>query len=294
VIIAQVEGGIGSQMFGYAAARRLALAHDDRVFIDARNFRTYKKFELELQHYDVEATLLSDIEADAVCGPDNQLIQVVRNKHLHFDSSVLDVPAGNILMIGNFVSEDYFFDIKDVIRKDFTRVSEPTEYAKGVSSEIASIIASGRQPVAVHIRRGDYVSEEETNKFHGLLGAEYYANAMALARKLIDNPMFVFFSNDWQWVQDSYGAPDVVVTKPPDDSPPVEDMTLMRECHHHILANSGYAWWSAWLANHEGQIVIGPRPFLANREHNSEDILPREWISLGSQPRPSPVTKVSG
>ncbi len=139
VVIAQIEGGLGSQMWAYAAARRLAIKHNAEVFIDTRNYRTYTKFQPELHHFDVDAVLLSNIDADAICGPNNELIRVVEPAHLHFDKSILEIEDPSVLMRGNYVCEDYFYDVVDTIRKDFTRVSEPTLYAAEMQETIEDI-----------------------------------------------------------------------------------------------------------------------------------------------------------
>ncbi len=280
MLITQIEGGLGSQMFGYAAARRLAIKHGVDVYIDTRAFRGYEKFQPELHHLDVDAILLTDEQADEICGKDNEKITVVRPAHLHVDHSILELDQSFLLMVGNFVSEDYFFDVKDVIRRDFTRVSEPTSYALAMQQTINDIKARGYEPVSVHVRRGDYVTEAHTNRSHGVCGTDYYERAFALINRIVDNPWFVIFSNDIEWVADNFKMPNSTIARPPRNTPPVEDMMLMASCRHHVIANSGYSFWGAWLGEHPEQVVIGPRPFIADRSINTEDIMLRHWISL--------------
>jgi len=284
--IAQIEGGLASQMFGYAAARRLALKHGAQVLIDPRNYRTYTKFQLELQHFDVQAVLLSPEQADEICGPADEGVVVVRPRHLHVDRAVLDLESPHVLMKGNYVSEDYFHDIEDVLRRDFRRTSTPTSYAVTARALIDQHRDRGRVPVAVHVRRGDYVSEAHTNSFHGTCTLDYYARACEVVARTVSDPWFFVFSDDPAWCEANFSGQRTTVLHAPAGTPPVEDMLLMAACDHHIIANSTYSWWAAWLGAHDRQVVIGPRPFLADRSHNTDDILPRHWLAVGAGPRP--------
>jgi hypothetical protein len=288
MLVVEIEGGLGSQMFAYAAARRLALVHGVEVHIDTRNYRTYKKFNPELHHFQVDAVFLSHEQADEICGPNNERIRVVQPNHLHFDRSVLDIQDPNVLMRGNYVSEDYFFDITDVLRRDFTRVTQRSPYATQLNAELNLIRESGFQPVAVHVRRGDYVNEGHVNEIYGLVTLEYYNNAMTLVSKLVERPWFVFFSNDSDWIAQHFAGPNRTITRFPPESAPCEDMLSMAQCNHHILANSGYGWWGAWLGEKPNQVVVVPRPWLRDRSINTEDIPKRTWIGLGNLDRPTP------
>ncbi|TNM69376.1 alpha-1,2-fucosyltransferase [Streptomyces sp. NP160] len=284
--IAQVEGGLASQMFGYAAARRLALKHGADVLIDPRNYRTYTKFQLELHHFDVQAVLLSPEQADEICGRLDEAVTVVRPRHLHVDQAVLELDRPHVLMKGNYVSEDYFHDVEDVLRRDFRRTSLPTEYAAGARAAIDAHRARGGAPVAVHVRRGDYVSEAHTNRFHGTCTLDYYARARDVITRTVEDPWFFVFSDDPEWCKTRFSGSRTTVFHAPPGTPPVEDMLLMAACDHHVIANSTYSWWGAWLGKTDRQVVIGPRPFLADRTHNTDDILPRHWLTLGASPSP--------
>lgn len=284
--IALIEGGLASQMFGYAAARRLALQHGAKVFIDPRNYRTYTKFQPELHHWDIDAVMLTPEQADELCGPGNELVSVVAPRHLHFDRAVLDIPTPMVYMAGNYVSEDYFADVDETLRKDFRRVTEPHAYGVETMEAIEAKRAEGYTPVALHIRRGDYVQEDHVLRAHGSCSPEYYANATGLIERMVENPWYFVFSNDGDWCEENMAGERRTITHAPSDAPPIEDMLLMAACDHQIIANSGFSWWAAWLAERPGQIVVGPRPFMADRTLNTEDILRRGWISLGTQPRP--------
>jgi hypothetical protein len=288
-----LEGGLGSQMFGYAAGRRLALAHGVDLTIDTRLYRSYDKFQPELHHFDVQASFPSWEECDRMYGPNNEHVNTVEPRHYHVDAAILDVADPNAMLIGNAISEDYFFDVVDVIRRDFTRVSQPVEYARMVSHHLSELAASGKTPVAVHVRRGDKALDPGINHVHGVATVEYYETAMALMDRLIDNPWYIFFSDGPEWVEANLRRSNAGVMRAPAGTPAIEDMLLMAECHHHILGNSTYSWWSAWLAEQRpDHVVIGPRPLMADRSYNTEDVLLRNWISLGATERATPSLRV--
>lgn len=290
MLIVEIEGGLGSQMFAYAAARRLAIRHNVELFIDTRNYRTYKKFSPELHHFALDATFLSHDEADRICGPQNERIQVVAPRHLHFDPSILEIDDPDVLMRGNYVSEDYFFDVTDTLRKELSRVTAPTSYAQDLATEMTRIRKAGFQPVSVHVRRGDYAKDAEINAIYGLCTREYYQNAMALVARMVERPWFIFFSNDSDWIEKEFPGEFRTITRFPADAPPVDDMLSMASCDHHILANSGFSWWGAWLGERDGQVVVVPRPWLRDRSINTEDIPKRNWIGLGAIESPQPTT----
>ena len=137
--IVQLEGGLGSQMFGYAAARALALRHGADVYLDLRQYRYYKKHLPQLHHFDVAATVLTNEQADELCGPDDSLVTSVRPRHLHVDHAILSLSSPHVLLRGDYLSQDYFHDAVDVIRKDFRRITPPSAHAVSVAHEIQPV-----------------------------------------------------------------------------------------------------------------------------------------------------------
>ncbi|MCO5307769.1 MAG: alpha-1,2-fucosyltransferase [Austwickia sp.] len=282
--IVQLEGGLGSQMFGYAAARALALRHGADVYLDLRQYRYYKKHLPQLHHFDVAATVLTNEQADELCGPDDSLVTSVRPRHLHVDHAILSLSSPHVLLRGDYLSQDYFHDAVDVIRKDFRRITPPSAHAVSVAHEIQQCRQRGLTPVAVHVRRGDYVSESDVLAVHGLCTPQYYSRARSLMSRLVEHPWYFVFSNDPAFAATLDFGPTATVVSTPETDAPVEDMMLMAQCDEHIIANSSYSWWGAWLTDRKDHVVIVPRPFLADRSLNAEDWIPRDWIGLGTQP----------
>jgi hypothetical protein len=293
MVMVLLEGGLGSQMFGYAIGRRTSLALGCKLELDIRNYYAYDKFQPELHHFDISARTMSMEESAERCGPDQSNVHVVHQRVHHFDPSMLEIEDPNCLIVGNYISEDYFFDAVDEVRRDFRRITTPDAYGQHMAAEIERVAASGATPVAVHVRRGDKANDPSVNQVHGTASVEYYDNAMALMGRLVENPWYFFFSDDPAWVETNVRFANGTVCRPDATSAPVEDMMLMAQCGHHILGNSTYSWWGAWLAEpREGHVVIGPRPFIADRTINTEDILLRDWIGLSLLSRPEPSLRV--
>ncbi len=134
--------------------------------------------------------------------------------------------------------------------------------------------------VSVHVRRGDYASNPETNRFHGTCSLEYYSDAFAVICDRVDNPTFFVFSDDPAWTRTNIRPPGKTVYVTHNGSAAVEDMRLMSHCVHHIIANSSFSWWAAWLSSSENKIVVSPEQWLATGSAPVKDLIPKEWIRV--------------
>lgn len=135
--------------------------------------------------------------------------------------------------------------------------------------------------VSLHIRMGDYLTEENQRLYGGACTPEYYAAAIAHIRaNCPQEPIFYVFSNDIPLCKQQYDLPNVVWM---DDSvlPPHPDwveMYLMSCCRHNIIANSTFSWWGAWLNRNPGKIVVAPLKWL--NQQPMPGICPPEWTRL--------------
>lgn len=285
--IVSLDGGLGHQLFSYCAARRLAAKHGSTVAMDVRAYQHFPKHEFGLQHFAVQAAVLRHEDASELVHRSDRDVRPVHAQHLHVDPTVLTLESPDVWMTGDYLSQDYFHDVEDVLREELRRTSAPSDYALQVQAHLDELVARGYEPVAVHVRRGDRLTEPHLAAALGTCTDEYYATALATTARLVTNPWYVIFSDDTAWVQEHWAGEGRTVTAPPPGTPAVDDLMLMSACKHHVIANSCFSWWAAWLGKHDDQVVIGPRPFFADRSHNSEDVLLREWIGVGSIPRPS-------
>lgn len=297
MIIVKLMGGLGNQMFQYAAARHLACRYDTELKLDISFLEQFaadctpRRFVLK--SLNINAAIASPREVDDLTGQgksrlDTLLIrfrrvaegkgfqpQIYREPHFHFDPAFLNTPDGSYLE-GYWQSEKYFQDISDLVRREFV-VRDPM-YGEnlGISEQIRTT-----NSVSLHVRRGDYVSNRVTRETHGVCGMDYYQRCIAEISKAVVAPHFYLFSDDPLWVAEhvrlSFPMTLIDHNRPENGH---EDLRLMSLCRHNIIANSSFSWWGAWLNANPGKIVIAPHRWFYAPSIDSSDVLPSSWIRL--------------
>jgi hypothetical protein len=148
----------------------------------------------------------------------------------------------------------------------------PAELNRQYLNEISSVNA-----ISIHVRRGDYVTDGITNAVHGVCGIDYYREAISYMAAKINDPRFYIFSDDMEWTKAHLSTdPYPAIFIDHNNNVGQEDMRLMYSCKHHIIANSSFSWWGAWLNNYPGKTVIAPAQW--SNIPGSESILPDSWI----------------
>ena len=162
------------------------------------------------------------------------------------------------------------------LRKQY-RLREP---ARGSNGRLLEQIRATPVSVSLHVRRGDYTLAAEGNI---ALPLSYYRSAIKLMRERVKDPMFFIFSDDLDFARENLqtGARQVFV-EGNDDFSSHEDLRLMSACKHHIIANSSFSWWGAWLNPDPAKVVVAPRHWLLSHESAFPDLLPSEWHALDS------------
>ncbi len=179
--------------------------------------------------------------------------------------------------IGYWQSERYFSHVGAEIRRAF-RFSNSLSEATAVYMEQ---IRKG-SAVSVHFRRGDYVSNSKTSAIHGVCDLGYYRRAVTYFLERYTNLTFFVFSDDLNWVKANAGeifGKRVVFVEGSHGRNSFRDMQLMSACDLHVIANSTFSWWAAWLAESSRKCVIAPRRWF-NEVEKSHDLIPASWISL--------------
>ena len=199
----------------------------------------------------------------------------IRERHFQFDPEILDI-AGHVYLDGFWQSEKYFSDIQDILRREFTVRGVPDP----LTSEMCRQASSG-ESVSVHIRRGDYVSNPVTSRFHGTCPPDYYERAVSHIARRASPLHFFIFSDDPAWARKNLTL-DHPATYVEHNGPDKghEDLRIMTHCKHHIIANSSFSWWGAWLSNTPGKIVVAPRKWFADEKIRTEDLVPDPWVRL--------------
>lgn len=196
---------------------------------------------------------------------------VFRERFFHFDPEVLCLP-NKVYLEGYWQSERYFAEHTEDIRREFT-MKQP---CLGRNRELADAIASVNA-VSLHVRRGDYVTDAKTNAAHGVCAVDYYCKAADMIARAVENPVFFLFSDEPEWVAANLDLRYPVVHIGHNGDAPHEDLRLMSQCRHHIIANSSFSWWGAWLSANPDKIVIAPKRWFNDPAINTDDLTPAGW-----------------
>ena len=192
-----------------------------------------------------------------------------------FDERIMKL-KGNLYLDGYWQTEMYFKSIRNELLDDFEIKSSPS----GENSSMLDLICKSNS-VSVHIRRGDYVNNAETFQKHGVSSMEYYNKAINYINKRVENTHFFIFSDDIEWVRQNFTIKHAIhFIGFNDASKNFEDLRLMKNCKHNIIANSSFSWWGAWLNENPNKIVIAPANWFNDISVNTNNLIPSDWVSI--------------
>lgn len=278
MITTRLHGRLGNQMFQYAAARALALRLGTGVAIDARHALSRNEgtltdiFTLPLSQPDLLPPERSTQKLRyLIWRAFGQSPTLRRERTLGFNPEFQNWSDGSYLH-GYWQSERYFVPFAAELRQDFTFPTPSAENA-ALGAQIAKTLS-----ISLHVRRGDYL----TAQGHGICDAAYYNAALSrICDQLDARPTVFVFSDDPDWARDNLPLPvekQIVALNGPDKG--YEDMHLMSRCSHHIIANSSFSWWGAWLNPDPAKIVAAPANWFAKPGLSNPDILPQGWLAI--------------
>ncbi len=292
MIISQVIGGLGNQMFQYAAGRSLSLKNSTPFALDVTGFEGYSLHQgFELHNvFSAPITLASQSDRDrllgwrrsplvrrllarlpATLGADPHFAQEPHFGYWH----ALQGFGPNTYLAGYWQSERYFENVAGQIRADFTFRTP----LSGRNAELAQEICS-TQAVSLHVRRGDYANDAKTKSTHGLCSLDYYRAAIDQIATFVPKPVFFIFSDDIPWVKGNLEMTfnhHFIENNQGEAS--YNDMHLMSLCRHHVIANSSFSWWGAWLNPSADKTVVAPQKWFAGSQ-SVEDLFPAGWVLL--------------
>jgi hypothetical protein len=288
MILVRLTGGLGNQMFQYAAGRALAdrlgadLLLDTRAFESPLALKAYTRRSYALSPFRLRARVATS--ADLKNWPVwvveiGMRLRFVRPlfRRWHFESGITYDPGLRALhdpvcLVGYWQSERYFTDVADRIRADFAL----TQPMSGENARLLELARTERS-VGLHVRRGDFVSLNDAAQVHGLCSIDYYRRAIDHVRERCAECRFLVFSDDPQWARAELPLDPSAVFVTGNEQQPEQDLALMRACKHHIIANSSFSWWAGWLGYSAEQIVIAPTPWYASPELDARDLTVPHW-----------------
>lgn len=289
-VVVALQGGLGNQLFEYAAGVALAQRLGVELCLDISSYddprtRHYAlaPFELPERVDRVDITpwrrgtwpdriyrALARRLGTPRCG-----LSVFAEREPGFDARFHNLTKP-VLLDGYFQSPDYFADVAVSVR---TRIASPRnmgEASKRVLREIEQT-----ESICMHVRRGDYISNTSFNQFHGVCAQEYYLEALPLASEGMDIPHTFVFSDDPEWVKSNMRLPcAMTVVDVNAEDAAHEDLWLMAACKRFVIANSSLSWWAAWLGTAADKIVVAPRQWFANGTPEPYRLIPESWIRL--------------
>ncbi|MGN6475680.1 MAG: alpha-1,2-fucosyltransferase [Flavipsychrobacter sp.] len=289
MIVSKIQGGLGNQMFQYAIGKAYSEKLNTELFLDLSFYNqpfgkdvTPRKFELGLFNLSYQVANSYQLE---LFQNTSYWYRIKRKLGLpvpiYFregnDKTILKNKK-DIYLDGYWQSELFFKDLSKIIKEGFVFKQSLNEQ----SEVVAASIISTKTPVAIHLRRGDYVSLSSASVHHGVCDMEYYRSGIRYLNTNVDEPYYFVFSDDVEWAKSNFlplfSNMEIVQGNHGDDS--WQDMHLMSLCKHNIIANSSFSWWAAWLNANPNKIVVAPGKWFATPELNNDirQRIPTDWL----------------
>ncbi|AWN52727.1 alpha-1,2-fucosyltransferase [Methylobacterium sp. 17Sr1-1] len=305
MIVTRIIGGLGNQMFQYAIARNLSIHNKSSIVLDTSWFdrgrpNTDTQRSFSLSAFQIKGRVLSSalggvpvsVEpgkkcrfhvGDAAKRQPFQGFELLYTPQLGYpvDRDAMNVRESAYLS-GYWQRQEYFNTIADVIRSDFTLSYPVPESRKKYYNGILQ--KSLLYPlVSLHVRRGDYISNPNAASHHGTMSQDWYNLAIEEMNKLVPGACFIIFSDDIDWCRKNMIFPsNSIFVEQLDgglEKRDAEEIILMSKCAHHIIANSSFSWWGAWLNANPKKYVIAPRNWTLTHADRGSPV-PAEWITI--------------
>ncbi|TCT45035.1 alpha-1,2-fucosyltransferase [Martelella mediterranea] len=287
--ISQLMGGLGNQMFEYATGRALSLRLRQPLMLDITGFSRDPLRDYALGDFNIEAGLITDRKkrppkfsaglqqsiANAVLGAFGMPRRILEQS-MAFDPAIPQL-RGNVYLSGFWQCERYFSGYADTIRNDLSLKAPFTAERAAIARQMNAVNA-----VSVHIRCGDDPNDPASRALFGVCDADWFREAMRRMAERIENPTFFVFSDHPPFAREIIGEDyPIIFIDPNADGRDCEDMMLMSRCGSHILPNSTFSWWGAWLNPSPEKHVIAPaRWFPEAQKLNGEHVVPESWERL--------------
>jgi len=260
-------GRLGNQMFQYAALRGIAHNRDYNFCLPIYQNEIDDGIGNKLK-----TELFSVFRMKSITALNIQLIDkdrpIVSERGFEFDENLFNACPDWVSLYGFFQSEKYFKNVGDIIRSDFEFRSEILDPCQEMIEQVDS-------PISLHIRRTDYLSN---NQNHNNLGLDYYQKAL---KEFDEDRQVIVFSDDPEWCkkQELFSSDRFLVSE---NESGYVDMCLMSLCKDHIIANSTFSWWAAWLCENKEKRVISPKDWFGPnlKNNNLKDLIPETWIQI--------------
>ena len=270
LVVIQLSGGMGNQMFQYALYLQLKALGRNVKMDDITEYEGREARPIRLSVFDARYATPTETEMKCLTDSYMDLLSKIRRKLTGrqtaayveksqlFDSEVLKKERAYLM--GCWQSEKYFKEAREQVREAFVfrnmkLSSKMQEYENQMQI---------KNSVSIHIRRGDYLQVSDV--YGGICTEEYYKKAMKYMEEQISDCHFFVFTNDLEWVKERYKQSNITIVEGNDEDSGYIDMYLMTQCKHYILANSSFSWWGCYLNTSAEKIVIAPKQWFQGRD----------------------------
>ncbi len=291
MIVIRLTGGLGNQLFQYAAAKALAIRNDEVLVLDigtyfreslpelevSRDFELYNFIGIndEVTHKVESFNNLSKIFKFIQKNIPFKIKRYYKETSYNFNPNFFKLKK-NIFLEGAWQSEKYFIEFKDILQENLVLKTNVIERVVDLAEKIKR-----QESVSVHVRRGDYLRKKIILEWHGVLELDYYQKALEIILKNNSSTKIYYFSDDIEWVENNllpiYSG-TIVSNKLSKNH--FEDFHLMSSCKNNIVANSSFSWWAAWLNRNKSKIVIAPQKWFRTNKVDIKDLIPNSWIKI--------------
>jgi hypothetical protein len=281
MIVVKIMGGLGNQLFQYALGRNLAIKNNTELRLDITWYEKIDNRSFKLNYFSTEFKiakaneipyLRKDIDFNLfkklfhkIAGSKTEIYE---EQHFCFDETILKAKK-NSYFFGYWQSDKYFTDIASIIKADLKLKKKET---KKIHS-IANLIKESHS-ISLHIRRGDYIDSQT----HPILSVDYYIEGIRILKQKLENPILFIFSDDIKWCKANLHLKENHYFI--DGNEDWEDLYLISLCKNHIIANSSFSWWGAWLSDANEKMVIAPKKWFTPSNYITKDLLPQNWIKV--------------
>ncbi len=296
MIVIRVQGGLGNQLFQYALALSLKKKKNTKVILDITFYKesfipngaTKRSFILDnFNIKDIEYTIDRNLVLKNSFSQkikrlyERKLLPYYKNTYVvekksGFDSFIFEVKK-TAYLDGYWQSYKYFENIEKELRSDLMLTTK----LSSDSAVLLSAIKKQQNSISLHIRRGDYVTKY--NNLYYQISLDYYTNSINFIKsKLANDSIKIYvFSDDIDWCKQNIKINDSHYFVPNNQKEDFEDLILMSNCSHNIIANSTYSWWAAWLNSNQKKIVVCPKRWFNDSNNNfNTTIYPTSWNKL--------------
>lgn len=278
MITVTLMGGLGNQMFQYAAGRNLALKKGCGLELNTYPFRHDRLRDYALGSLNIKASLRDEYSClyktrfkypGLLFASDTTYVLEQKKHRFVFCPGLFEDAKGKVALYGYWQAEKYFSGIRDILLDELSLKEKPSEYFTETSE-----IMRTTNSVAVHFRRGDYIDNSNVG---AICDFDYYLNALAYIEKASGISDLFIFSDEPDWVRSNFRTN--YKTSYISSGNDVEDLLLMGSCRNNVIANSSFSWWGAWLNRNNDKIVVAPS--LWTRAHaNTDDLIPEGWVRI--------------